>query len=114
MNRFVPGNSIELLCNGTDYFPALERACDGARREIHLQTYIFAQDRTGSRIAAALSRAAQRGVSVCLLLDGFGSKELHEDFVQIMRDAGVRVLMFRPELSPWSFKRERLRRLHCK
>ncbi len=114
MARFVSGNCIELLRNGEEYFPALENACDAARREIHLQTYIFAEDATGRRIAAALSRAAQRGVVVCLLIDGFGSKDLRDGFIQELRDADVRVLKFRPQISPWTLRRERLRRLHCK
>ena len=28
--------------------------------------------------------------------------------------ADVRVLKFRPQISPWTLRRERLRRLHCK
>jgi len=114
MARFVSGNCIELLRNGEEYFPALEKACDAARHEIHLQTYIYEEDVTGRRIAAALSRAAQRGVVVCLLVDGFGAKDLRSGFIQEMRDAGVRVLKFRPQISPWTLRRERLRRLHCK
>ena len=31
-----------------------------------------------------------------------------------MRDADVRVLKFRPQISPWTLRRERLRRLHSK
>src|SRR4029434_3597968 len=57
----VRGNCITLLRNGVEYFPALEAEFDGARQEIHLETYIFASDRTGRDIAAALARAARRG-----------------------------------------------------
>src|SRR5688572_27300391 len=103
MAGFVPGNCVELLCNGEEFFPALETACDAAQREIHLQTYIFEEDATGRRIGAALSRAAQRGVDVFLLVDGFGSKDLRSRFIHEMRDAGVRILKFRPQISPWTF-----------
>ena len=114
MTDFVSGNRIVLLRNGTEYFPALEHAFDAATREIHLQTYIFHEDDTGRRIAAALSRAAQRGVAVCLLIDGFGSKDLREEFLREMMAAGVQVLKYRPQVSPWTLRRERLRRLHSK
>ena len=70
MNDFVHGNRIDLLRAGPEYFPALEAACDAASREIYLETYIFADDATGQRIAAALLRAAQRGVTVRLMVDG--------------------------------------------
>jgi cardiolipin synthase len=111
---FVSGNCIELLRSGAEYFPALEAACDAARSEIFLATYIFEEDVTGVRIAHALTRAAQRGVLVHLLIDGFGSKDLGEDFVRGLQRSGVRVLKFRPDISPWTLRRERLRRLHCK
>lgn len=114
MIRFVPGNCIELLRSGVEYFPALVRACDEAQREIYLETYIYAEDQTGRLISAALSRAAQRGVAVHVLIDGFGSKDLNFEFAEELRASGVRVLIFRPDISPWTLRRERLRRLHRK
>ncbi len=114
MNEFVSGNRIDLLRAGTEYFPALEAACDEAVREIYLETYIFEDDTTGQRIAEALMRAARRGVVVYVMIDGFGSKDLGDDFLLALREAGVRVLIYRPQISPWTLRRERLRRLHRK
>ena len=114
MSGFAPGNCVELLCTGAEYFPALEAACDAANHEIYLETYIFEGDATGLRIAQALMRAARRGVTTHLLIDGFGSKGLGTALLQNMRDAGVRTRKFRPQISPWTLRRERLRRLHCK
>ncbi|MCC7487530.1 MAG: cardiolipin synthase ClsB [Burkholderiales bacterium] len=112
--NFVEGNRISLLENGADYFPALEEAFEGARREIHLETYIFASDRTGRAIAAALARAAARGVATRLMVDGFGSKNLDRRLLEEMTRAGVRILTYRPDVSPWALERSRLRRLHRK
>ncbi len=112
--QFVPGNRLALLRNGAEFFPALEAAIDGAGREVHLQTYIFRADASGSRIAGALKRAAARGVAVRLLLDGFGCNELPGEFVAGMRQAGVEVLHFRPDPSRWQLRRNRLRRMHRK
>lgn len=111
---FVGGNHITLLHNGAEYFPALESAINGAQQEVHLETYIFEHDATGSRIAGALQRAAQRGVATYLLLDGFGSQDLPQKVIQEMLDAGVRVLIFRQKISPLSLRRNRLRRMHRK
>jgi cardiolipin synthase len=111
---FSSGNRITLLTGGVEYFPALAAACDAARHEIHLETYIFEDDSAGRHVADALMRAARRGVAVHLLIDGFGSKDLGEAFVSGMREAGVRVLKFRPDISPWTLRRERLRRMHRK
>ena len=111
---FVEGNQITLLHSGTEYFPALESAIDSARQEIHLETYIFQYDATGVRIAAALKRAAQRGVAVHLLIDGFGSLGLSKIAIHEMLAAGVQVLIYRREFFSFRLKRYRLRRMHRK
>ncbi|MBZ0096107.1 MAG: cardiolipin synthase ClsB, partial [Sulfuricella sp.] len=112
MMELIPGNRLTLLQNGAEYFPALEAAIDQARREIFLESYIYEYDETGRRISAALERAARRGVTVHLLLDGFGSKTLSRAVVEEMRGAGMQLLFYRPKVSPWSLKRGRLRRMH--
>jgi cardiolipin synthase len=114
MTEFVQGNRLTLLESGRDYFPALEAACDAAVAEIHLETYLFADDVAGRRIAAALMRAARRGVATHLLYDGFGSKRVSDTLVQALKDAGVKVLVYRPEIAALRFQRQRLRRLHRK
>ena len=112
--RFVPGNRLLLLRNGEEYFPALVAAIDAAAAEVFLETYIFADDETGSLVADALARAAARGVAVHLLLDGFGAREFAPRFRAVLRQSGAEVLVFRPQISPWTLRRGRLRRLHRK
>ncbi len=112
--RFVPGNRLQLLRNGEEYFPALVAAIDAAAAEVFLETYIFADDETGSLVADALARAAARGVAVHLLLDGFGAREFAPRFRAMLRQSGAEVLVFRPQISPWTLRRGRLRRLHRK
>jgi cardiolipin synthase len=114
MKKFLAGNRITLLKNGAEYFPALEAAFDQAREYIHLETYIYCDDESGQRIAQALMRAARRGVNTHLLVDGFGSRPMPEALLQTMREAGVQVLVYRPETSRWRLRRYRLRRLHRK
>ncbi|MFH1604963.1 MAG: phospholipase D-like domain-containing protein, partial [Pseudomonadota bacterium] len=112
--EFLGGNKLELLTNGSAYFPALRQAIDAARSEIYLETYIFADDETGISIATALAHAVVRGVRVHVLVDGFGSKEMFKQTRQLLLDAGVQVLVFGPKTSPLTLRRNRLRRLHRK
>ncbi len=114
MTHFVGGNKIKLLRSGAEYFPALEAAIENAVHEVYLQTYIYEADATGIRIGNALKKAAGRGVTVNILLDGFGCKYLPKTYVQELEQAGVQVMFYRPKTSPWTFKRRRLRRLHRK
>lgn len=114
MAHYFHGNKINLLRNGTEYFPALEAAIESAKHSIYLQSYIYEVDATGTRIGNALKRAAELGVAVNLLLDGFGCKDFPDDYLQELKQAGVQVIFFRPKVSPWSLKKNRLRRLHRK
>ena len=112
--KFSAGNRITLLETGDQYFPALAAAIDGARSEVHLEAYIFDDDATGRRIAAALMAAAQRGVVTCVLLDGFGSKRLTSSLRDALVNAGVQVLTYRPEPKRFSLHMRHLRRMHRK
>jgi cardiolipin synthase len=112
--KYRRGNRIRLLCNVEEYFPALEREIDAAASEIFLETYIFEPDDAGQRIAAALMRAARRGVLVHLMIDGFGSRPFPEDQRRQLLDAGVQLLVYRPELWAFRLRSTRLRRLHRK
>lgn len=114
MANILDGNKITLLQNGTDYFPALEAAIDRAVHWVYLETYIFANDATGQGIAAALRRASQRGVAVHLLIDGYGAQVYPAISLQALHEAGVEALIYRPEISPYRFHRQHLRRLHRK
>jgi cardiolipin synthase A/B len=112
--QFTEGNRIELLRNGAEYFPALMIAIEQAKHEVYLQTYIYRVDATGIQIGHALKQAALRGVTVNLLLDGFGCKDLPQAFIAILNESGVRVMKYRPKVSVWTFQKRRLRRMHRK
>ena len=114
MTHFVNGNRIKLLRNGAEYFPALEAAITNAAKEVYLQTYIYQADATGMLIGNALKQAARRGVHVHVLLDGFGCKDLPKTYVRELERASVQVMFYRPKISPWTLKKNRLRRLHRK
>ena len=114
VSGFIPGNQVTLLQNGEAYFPALEAAFDRATQEIYLETYIYENDATGQRIAEALKRAALRGVNVHVLIDGYGSQDLPRSMLDRLRADGVKAIVYRPKISPWTCRRERLRRMHRK
>jgi cardiolipin synthase len=113
--EFTEGNRLTLLRNGAEYFPALEAAIRAAQREVFLETYIFADDDSARRITDALIDAAGRGVAVHVLVDGFGSRDLMpSDLGYRLLAAGVKFLVFRPEVRWFQFRRRRLRRMHRK
>ena len=112
--EFLGGNRLRLLRRGAEFFPALEEAIEGAERFVHVETYIFAEDASGQRIAQALMKAARRGVKVRLIVDAFGCKTFLFELRQRLVDAGVDVLLYRPDITPWNIRTAKLRRLHRK
>jgi cardiolipin synthase A/B len=115
VERFTTGNAISLLRSGAEFFPALIEAIDAAETEVWLETYIFADDLSGRAVAAAMVGAAQRGVAVRVLVDGWGARQyLTPALAQVLSAGGVRLMKYRPEVAPWQFRLHRLRRLHRK
>ena len=111
---FLPGNCLTLLNSGAEYFPELIRAIDGAQHDVHLESYIFEDDATGQAVAAALASAARRGVTVRVLVDGFGAREFAESLQPALLAAGVQAMVYRPDIARFRLRRHRLRRLHRK
>lgn len=111
---FVGGNRVTLLETGTDYFPALIAAIDGAREEIHLESYIYADDTTGRAVSRSLANAARRGVVVRVMVDGFGAPDFLVTHGHALMTAGAEVLIYRAEVARLRLRRHRLRRLHRK
>ena len=88
----VAGNNMTLLPNWTDAFGAMFQAIDDAETYVLVQFYIIKDDELGRDLQQAMIRAAQRGVSVRLLFDAVGSKDLTRDYLNGLEQAGVEVL----------------------
>ncbi len=66
------GNKVTILHNGEQAYPAMLKAIRSARESIFLASYILKPDRIGRQFAVELCAAADRGVDVRVLIDGFG------------------------------------------
>jgi cardiolipin synthase len=113
-SRWVPGNHFELLENGEEFFPRVFDAIANARHEVMLETFILFEDKIGQQLHAALLGAAQRGVEVHVLVDGFGSPDLSEQFVGSLVAAGVHFRIFDPGRRILGQRLNVLRRMHRK
>lgn len=81
-------DSLRILCNAEEFYPALEQRIEKAVHHIHLEFYIWQDDATGARFLRLLTAAARRGVIVRLLLDGVGSPEQPGDLLTEFTAAG--------------------------
>lgn len=113
--RWVGGNEVTLLQGGDELFPSMHEAIGAAREEVWLATYIFHDDRAGRRIADALVAAAQRGVRVHVVVDGFGSKATLDTLRRWLSEGEIELEIFRPIDRWWRYLQPgQLRRLHQK
>jgi len=91
-----PGHAVRLLPGGATFFPSLIETIDASQTEVRLETYIFNFDATGASVANALIRAALRGVSVMVMVDGIGTPPLADFWAQRFEEAGVQWHRFLP------------------
>jgi cardiolipin synthase len=92
----VHGNSVRLLRDGAENYPAWLDAIAGARESIHFECYIVHDDEVGHRFADALIARARDGVRVYLVYDWLGALKTSGRFWRRLREGGVEVRCFNP------------------
>ncbi len=92
----VGGNRFELLPVYDAAIDHIIADVDAAQRHVHMLFYIFEDDETGAKVAAALVRAMQRGVVVRVLMDAIGSRGGLKGLAPGLRAAGAEVINVMP------------------
>ncbi len=93
----VDGNRLTLLTEGPERLDALLALIDGASRSVRLLYYMYRDDRAGNFVFDAIGRALDRGVSVSLLIDGFGAYTPDQYFTPLVAK-GLTYCRFHPTL----------------
>lgn len=89
---------MKLIRGGKNYFELLLDLINRATTSIHLQSYIYENDETGTLIANALKAAAGRKVDVYLLADGYASRDIPQSFIDELKESGIHFRFFEPLL----------------
>lgn len=111
-SAYIPGNKVKLIRGGKPYFDLLLQLINNAKESIHLQTYIYDNDETGQMVATALKEAAKRNVQVFLMTDGYASQSLSQNFIDDLKNNGIKFRRFEPLFKSGNFYFGR--RLHHK
>ncbi len=114
MNAQHAAHDMRLLRSGVALFPALIEVIDQSQHEVLLETYIFDFAGAGGEVAHALARAAQRGVRVCVVVDGVGTGALPAEWIERFEQAGVQCRVYSPLAGVGFWLPSRWRRLHRK
>ncbi len=103
-NELLAHNRVVVLADGERAFRRMLDAIESARHSVYLTTYIFESHGIGARFIDALVAARQRGVEVCVLVDGVGRLYSWPTASFRLRRAGVPVAKFlEPRLVPPNF-----------
>lgn len=112
--RWVGGNRFRLLENGEEFYPRAFEVIAAARKEVILETFILFDDKVGKQLHAALLKAVNQGAKVDVTVDGWGSAYLPAEFISSLADAGVRIHVFDPVHTIFSWRTKMFRRMHRK
>ena len=91
----VAGNLLEVIETGEARFRALLELIGSARQSLKILMYMFNPDEVGVAVRDAMVAAAERGVEVKLLIDGFGSAAPPKFFTSL-DESGAEYCVFNP------------------
>jgi cardiolipin synthase len=92
---FIAGNSVRILHDSTENYPAWLNAIAAARRFMLFENYIIAKDDVGREFVAALAARQRAGVHVRLLYDWLGTPFAGDLFTPLIQ-AGGEVRCYNP------------------
>ena len=85
------GGDIAIFTNGKDKFDSLFEDIENARHHIHLQYYIFTDDRTGKKVKELLIKKAREGIKIRVIYDDVGCWDTKNSFFNEMKNEGIEI-----------------------
>jgi cardiolipin synthase len=93
---FRSRNSLVLLNNGDEFYPAMLEDIGKAQSSITIEAYIYWSGQIGLTFARALAVKAKEGVKVKILLDAIGSASIGEEILQTLKDGRCELAWYNP------------------
>ncbi|WP_317045777.1 cardiolipin synthase [Brumimicrobium salinarum] len=94
LSSISDNNQVKLLFNGEEKFPKVLESIAQAKHHIHIEYYIFENDKIGNQIIDLLIEKAKEGVEVRFIYDDYGSRGVRGKLVKKLRKAGVKAFPF--------------------
>ena len=114
LGTWTYGNTVKLLENGEEYYPAVFEAISNAKTEVLLETFLVFEDEVGLALQQALIAAARNGARVIATVDGYGSPDLSREYLAPLVEAGVDFRFFDPAPRLMGMRTNMFKRLHRK
>ena len=90
---YYSGSHVKIFTSGEDKFKHYLQDLEIAQEYIHIQYYIFEDDKLGNRVKEVLLRCARRGIQIRILYDDVGCWSVKKRFFKEMQDAGIGMIM---------------------
>jgi cardiolipin synthase A/B len=94
--KAYPNNKIDILSEGKSTFDAMFEAIEQAKSHIHIEFFIFGNDKISNQMRELLITKAREGVRVRMIYDYWGSFFLSRWYLQSLRESGVYLRPFLP------------------
>lgn len=99
-SKYRINNDINVYINGEDKFKQLLEDIRSAKKYIHVEYYIFKKDILGKTVIDELTKKAEEGLEVRLLVDAMGSRRLTKKLLRKYIAAGGKFSLFFPGILP--------------
>jgi cardiolipin synthase len=87
-------NAVKLLKNGENKFPEVLQALREAKNHIHIEYYIYEDDKIGRALAEVLVQKVKEGVDVRFIYDDFGSSSVRKKLIPWLKANEVKAFPF--------------------
>lgn len=95
----VFGNDVEILINGEKKFESLFKDLEQAKNHIHVEYYMFNDDKIGSKFIEALIKKSKDGIAVRVNYD-YVASGINNKSIEKMKNAGIEIFPFMPVWFP--------------
>lgn len=88
------GNKLKILNDGKKTFEAIFEAIKNAWHHIHLEYYIFSNDKIGNQLKDLLIEKSRQGIEIRIIVDDVGSWGLNKKFINELKENGIEIYPF--------------------
>jgi phosphatidylserine/phosphatidylglycerophosphate/cardiolipin synthase-like enzyme len=106
-------DSTDLLIDGASFFPRIFDELTHAKHNIYIENYLVEDGNLWAVFIMLLKGAADKGVQVKCIFDGFGASDVYHDLVHLNTHPNIEVKYFNP-INFLKLGAKSLRRTHIK
>jgi len=89
-------SSLEVLTNGSRFYPAELEAISASQHSVCLEAYIFRESKIAEQYLHVLTERGRAGVQVKVVLDALGSFKTHKHYFRGLTEAGGKIAWYNP------------------